>query len=63
MVGFSNFPLILIIYRETKYLYEISTEFVDVKIKTKIKKRDGPCKRLDAKITFSPDCSLGEFRS
>ena len=43
----------LVVYRETKcLLFEISTEFVVAKIKTKIKKRDGFYKRLDAKFKF-----------
>ena len=37
MVGVSDFPLILIIHRETKCLFEIATKFISVKIKTKIK--------------------------
>ena len=41
MVKFSNFPLNLIIHRETKCLFEISTIYVVVKIKTKMKNRDG----------------------
>ena len=49
MMGSSNNLLNLIVYRETKILlFGISTELADVKIKTKIKKRDGFCKRLDA---------------
>ena len=53
MMGSSNNSLNLIVYRETKcLLFEIYTEFVGVKIKTKIKKRDGFCKRLDAKFKF-----------
>ena len=35
---FSDFPLILIIHRETKCLFEISTEFAGVKVNAKIKK-------------------------
>ena len=34
-VRFSDFPLILIIHRETKCVFELSTEFASVKIKTK----------------------------
>ena len=49
---FSDFPLILIIHREIKCLFEISTEFAGVKVNAEIKKRDGFCKRLDARITF-----------
>ena len=49
---FSDFPLILIIHRVIKCLFETSTEFAGVKINAEIKKRDGPCKRLDAKITL-----------
>ena len=49
---FSDFPLILIIHREIKSLFETSTEFANVKINAEIKRRDGPCKRLDARITF-----------
>ena len=63
VVGFSDFPLILIIHREIRCLFETFTEFVGAKVKTEIKKRDGPCKRLDARITFFPDWSLGGFRS
>ena len=63
VVGFSDFPLILMVHRETRCLFEISTEFAGAKIKTKIKKRDSPCKRLDAKITFFLHWSLGGFRS
>ena len=59
---FSDFPLILIIYREIKCLFETSTEFAGVKINAEIKKRDGFCKRLDAKITFFPGWVLGGFR-
>ena len=48
MMGSSNNFLNLIVHRETRcLLFEISTEFVVVNIKTKIKKRDGFCKRLD----------------
>ena len=63
VVGFSDFPLILIIHREIKGLFEIFTEFAGVKINVKIKKRDGLCKRLDVKITFFLDWSLGGFQS
>ena len=62
-MGFSDFPLILIIRRETKCLFEISTEFVGVKINTKINKRDNFGKRLDAKIIFFPDWLLVELQS
>ena len=55
VVKFSDFPLILIIYREIKCLLEIFTEFAGFKIKKHIKIRDGFCKRLDAKITFFPN--------
>ena len=52
MEKLSDFPLILIIHRETICLFEISTELAGAKINAEIKKRDGPCKRLDAKITL-----------
>ena len=60
---FSDFPLILIIHREIRCLFETSTEFAGAKIDTEIKKRDGFCKRLDARITLFLDWSLGGFRS
>ena len=53
MIGSSNNSLNLIVHRERKcLLFKISTELAGVKIKTKIKKRDGFCKRLDAKFKF-----------
>ena len=53
MIKSSNGSLNLIVHRETKCLsFEISTEFVGVKIKTKLKKRDGFYKRLDTKFRF-----------
>ena len=38
VVKFSDFPLILIVHRETKCLFEISTELAGVKVNAKIKK-------------------------
>ena len=52
MEKLSDFPLILIIHRETRCLFETSTEFSDAKVNAEIKKRDGICKRLDARITL-----------
>ena len=52
MEKFSDIPLILIIHREFRCLFEIFTEFAGVKINAEIKRRDGFRKRLDAKITF-----------
>ena len=51
---FSDFPLILMIHRETRCLSETSTGFVGVKVNAEIKKRDGPYKRPDARIMFFP---------
>ena len=51
VMWFSDFPLILMIYRETKCLFEISIDG-GVKINVAIKKRKVFYKRLDAKITF-----------
>ena len=62
VVVFSDFPLILIVHREIKCLFEIFTEFAGAKINAEIKKRDGPCKRLDAKTTFFPGWVLGRVR-
>ena len=46
--GLSNNSLNLIVHRKTKCtLFEISTDFVSVKIKIKIIKRNGFCKRLN----------------
>ena len=59
---FPDFPLILIVHRETKCLFEIFTEFAGAKVNAEIKKRDGPCKRLDAKITFFPGWVLMGFQ-
>ena len=59
---FSDFPLILIIHREIKCLFEISTELAGAKVNTEIKKHDGLCKRLDAKITFFPGWVLVGFQ-
>ena len=58
MEKLSDFPLILIVHRETRCLFDISTEFAGVKVNAEIKKRDGPCKRLDAKTTFFLDWVL-----
>ena len=63
VVGFSDFPLILIIHRETRCLFETFTELAGVKVNAEIKKRDGPCKRLDARTTLFPDWSPGGLRS
>ena len=43
---------------------EISTEFTGARIKEKMEKRDGSCKRLDARFKFFPVVVLlqGEFR-
>ena len=60
--GFSDFLLILIIHRQTKCLFEISTD-VGIETNTEIKKHDGFCKRLDAKIMFLFDKSPGKLRS
>ena len=59
---FSDFPLILIIHREIKCLFETSTEFAGVKVNVEIKRRDGPCKRLDARITFFFGWVLVDFQ-
>ena len=51
VMGSSDNSLNLIVHRETRcLLFEVFTEFVGVKIKTKIKKRDSFCKRLNAKF-------------
>ena len=50
VMGSSDNSLNLTVHRETKYLFEISTEFAGAIVKTKIKKRNGFCKRLDAKF-------------
>ena len=55
MIKSSNNLLNLIVHRETKcLLFEISTELAGVNIKTKIKKRNGFCTRLNAKFKFFP---------
>ena len=63
VVKFSDFLLILMVHRETKCLFKTSTEFAGAKVKAEIKKRDGFCKRLDAKTTFFPHWSLRGLRS
>ena len=46
----------------TKCLFETSNGFAGAKIKTKINKRDGFCKRLDAKFKLFPVAVLqGKF--
>ena len=52
VLGSSDNSLNLTVHRITRCLFEISTEFAGVKIKTEINKRDGFCKRLDAKFKF-----------
>ena len=54
VVEFSDFPLILIVQRETRCLSETFTELAGAKVNAEIKKRDGPCKLLDAKTTLFP---------
>ena len=55
----SNNSVNLTVHWEIKYLlFEISTEFVDVKIKTKIQKRDNFCKRLDTKFKIFTCCCI-----
>ena len=54
MIKSSNNSLNLTVHRETKCLFKNFIEFAGVKIKTKIKKRNGFCKRLDAKLNFFP---------
>ena len=58
----SDFPLILIVHREIRCLSEISTEFAGVKVNAEIKRRDGFCKRQDARITFFPGWVLVGFQ-
>ena len=53
VLGSSDNSLNLTVHRITRCLFETSTEFIDIKIKTEINKRDGFCKRLDAKPKFS----------
>ena len=61
MIGSSDNSLNLTVHRETKCLLsDFSTEFADVKIKTKIEKRDDFCKRLDAKFKFFLVVVLGQ---
>ena len=60
--GLSDFLLILIVHRETRCLFETSTELAGAKVNAEIKKRDGPCKRLDARITFFPGWVLVGFQ-
>ena len=53
VMGSSDNSLNLTVHRETRCLLsEISTEFADAKVKAEIKKRNGFCKRLDAKFNF-----------
>ena len=55
VMGSSDNSLNLTVHRETRCLLsEISTEFADAKAKTEIKKRNGFCKRLDAKPKLFP---------
>ena len=62
MMESSNNSLNLIVHRETKcLLFEISIELAGVKTKTEIKKRNGFCKRLDAKFKFFL-VVVGEFQ-
>ena len=50
MIKSSNNSLKLTVHRKTRcLLFENSTEFAGVKIKTKVKKCVGFCKRLNAK--------------
>ena len=59
ILGSSNNSLNLTVHRMTRCLFEISTEFAGVKIKTKINKRDGFCKRLDAIFFCCCCCGTG----
>ena len=62
-MGSSDNSLNTIVHRETKCLFETFTEFAGAKVKIEIKRRDGFCKRLDAKFNFFPVAVLqGEFQ-
>ena len=54
VLGSSDNSLNLTVHRMTKCLFKTSTEFAGVKVKTEINKRDGSCKRLDAKFKLFP---------
>ena len=59
MMWSSNNLLTLIVHRVTNcLLFEISTELVNIKIKIKIKKGDGFCKRLDVKFKLLCCCCV-----
>ena len=62
VMGSSDNSLNLTVHRETRCLLsEISTEFADAKVKAEIERRNGSCKRLDARPMFFP-AVVGEIQ-
>ena len=62
VMGSSDNSLNLTVHRKTRcLLFEISTEFADAKAKAEIKKRNGFCKRLDARPRLFP-AAVGEIQ-
>ena len=54
VTGSSGNSLNLTVHWEIRCLFKISTEFVGVKIKAEIKRRNGFCKRLNARLKLFP---------